>query len=76
MSRVFEIECPPRANDDWFLWRWIVPFGWRLTKSSAVYRYRKHAASKLAQVNVAEIPYFERAALALEQVTLAIPVSG
>ena len=76
MSRVFEIDCPPRANDDWFLWRRIVPFGWRLAKSSAVYRYRKHPASKLAQMNAAEVPYFERAALALEQVTLAIPLSG
>jgi len=76
MSRVFEVECPAQANDDWFLWRRIVPFGWRLAKSSAVYRYRKHAASKLAQMNAAEIPYFERAALALEQVTLAIPLSG
>ncbi len=76
MSRVFEIECPAQANDDWFLWRRIVPFGWRLAKSSAVYRYRKHAASKLAQMNAAEVPYFERAALALEQVTLAIPLSG
>jgi glycosyltransferase involved in cell wall biosynthesis len=47
-SRVFEIACPPLANDDWFLWRRIVPFGWRLATSSAVYRYRKHAASKLA----------------------------
>jgi hypothetical protein len=76
MSQVLESECPPTANDDWFLWRRIVPFGWRLAKSSAVYRYRKHAASKLAQMNAAKVPYFERAALALEQVTLAIPLSG
>jgi hypothetical protein len=48
MSRGFEIACPPLANDDWFLWRRIVPFGWRLATSSAVYRYRKHAASILA----------------------------
>ena len=41
MSRVFEVDCPAQANDDWFLWRRIVPFGWRLAKSSAVYRYRK-----------------------------------
>ena len=76
MSRVFEIDCPASANDDWFLWRRIVPFGWRLAKSSAVYRYRKHSASKLTQMNAAEVPYFERAALAMEQVTLAIPLSG
>ncbi len=76
ISRVFEIECPPRANDDWFLWRRIVPFGWRTAKSSAVYRYRKHSASKLAQMNAAEVPYFERAALSMEAVTLAIPLSG
>ena len=53
MSRVFEIACPPLANDDWFLWRRIVPFGWRLAKSSAVYRYWKHARLKLAQMNAA-----------------------
>ena len=53
MSGVFEIDCPPNANDDWFLWRRIVPLGWRLAKSAAVYRYRKHAASKLAQMNAA-----------------------
>ncbi len=73
---MFEIEFPPRANDDWFRWRRIVPFGWRLAKSSAVYRYRKHAASKLVQMNAAEVPYIERAALALEPMTLAIPLSG
>ncbi len=76
MSKVFETDCPSTANDDWFLWRRIVPFGWRLAKSSAVYRYRKHGDSKLSQMNAAEVPYFERAALALETVTLAIPLSG
>ncbi len=76
MSRVFEIDCPLNANNDWFLWRRIVPFSWRLAKSAAVYRYRKHAASKLAQMNAAEEPYFKRAALALEQTTLVTPLSA
>jgi hypothetical protein len=53
MSRVFEIACPPPANDNWFLWRRIVPLGWRLATSAAVYQCRKHAASKLAPKNAA-----------------------
>lgn len=67
-------EIPCDTMNDWYLWRRIVALGWRVEKSSAVYRYRKHPDSQSERWRSSG--YFELANLALEPVTLFIPLSG
>lgn len=64
---------------DWLLWRRILDQGWTARKQSALYRYRRHDASMTADWmpwNLGNPDYFQRAGLAHETITLAIPLSG
>jgi hypothetical protein len=72
-----EVSLPAGGLQDWYLWRRVVESAsWKLAKSPALYRYRRHGTSFLAEARKNKASYFELAALERETITLFIPLSG
>lgn len=77
ISRALEQQIDdPQASEDWLLWRRILADGWQARKQPALYRYRRHAGARSASRATRSADYFQRASLALETITLFIPLSG
>lgn len=72
--RALERPLPECVAEDWWTWRQVLRDGWKAAKSSALYRYRRHGASRSA--NWQRWSYFERAGIALDEITISIPFSG
>ncbi|MDR3638686.1 MAG: glycosyltransferase family A protein [Isosphaeraceae bacterium] len=71
ISRALDQPPGTAASSNWRLWRQIVDAGFTAAKSPAVYR-RRGQSPKSDEV----LPYFERAGLANEEVTVVVPLSG
>lgn len=72
--RAFDDQLPEKVAEDWWTWRKVVRDGWRVAKSPALYRYRRHPESRSTQLH--QSSYYERAGIALEEITVAIPFAG
>lgn len=64
----------PASHHDWHVWRRVLGAGFTGARSSAVLRYRRHAAQWSR--HAAALPYYERAGLGHETVTIFVPLSG
>jgi hypothetical protein len=77
ISRALEVVNDDSVSlQDWLLWRRVADYGWLARKQKALYRYRRHASSMTADWHDEPYDYFARASLALETVTLFVPLSG
>lgn len=79
MTEVFSdfADDPPTltSHDDWFVWRRVLRAGWKAkTTGKASYNYRQHGTSMMAG-SMRLGPYYERAALRLERITLVVPIA-
>lgn len=72
--RAFDDRLPEQVAEDWWTWRKVVRDGWRVAKSPALYRYRRHPESRSTRLH--QSSYYERAGIALEEITISIPFSG
>lgn len=72
--RAFERSLPAHVVEDWWTWRKVLDDGWRVAKSPALYRYRRHYESRSANWQIWS--HFERAGIELDEITIAIPFSG
>jgi len=66
----------PLSLEDWQLWRAIMRDGWRAVKTPSVYRYRKHSGSMSWRIVQRQATYYDLAAIAADDVTIAVPLSG
>lgn len=73
-ARALDIAPNIEAAEDWYTWRKVLRDGWKTAKNDTAYHYRRHDASRTADWT--KWTYFERAALAFDDVTIAIPLSG
>ena len=73
-ARVFERDIPACTLEDWYIWRQLLADGWKAVKSPAVHQYRRHGEGHTVYLTTR--PHYEVAGLALEHVTIAIPLSG
>jgi len=73
-ARVFERDIPACTLEDWYIWRQLLADGWKAVKSPAVHQYRRHGEGHTVYLTTR--PHFEVAGLAMEHVTIAIPLSG
>lgn len=64
----------PGITHDWNMWRDVVRAGWKTAKNPTAYLYRDHPGSMASAE--APTPYYHRARLADETVTIVIPLSG
>lgn len=72
--RAFERPLPECVAEDWWTWRQVLRDGWKAAKSPAMYRYRRHGESRTA--NWQRWTHFERAGIALDEITISVPFSG
>jgi len=61
--------------EDWLVWRKMLANGWQAVKSASRYHYRIHGQSLLHTAKP-DWSYYDRAGLAHERLTIAIPLSG
>lgn len=73
-SGVMERGLPPDTVEDWVTWRSMLRAGWKAAPNPSLYHYRKHGETR--SVKMREVSYYKRAALARENVTIVIPLSG
>lgn len=73
-ARVFDRDIPACTLEDWSIWRAILADGWKAVKSPAVYYYRRHGEGHTVYLTTR--PHYEVAGLAMEKITIAIPLSG
>jgi glycosyltransferase involved in cell wall biosynthesis len=77
ISRALEVHTDDAlALEDWLLWRRVLACGWQARKQPAIYRYRRHGDSRSAPGVPKPPDYFRRASLAMETITLFLPLSG
>lgn len=74
--RGLERDKLPLSLEDWQLWRSIMATGWRAVKTTSEYRYRKHGGSMSWRIVQRQASYFDLAAIAHDDVTIAVPLSG
>lgn len=72
--RALERPLPEYVAEDWWTWRQVIRDGWKVAKSPALYRYRRHGDSRSA--NWHQWTHYERAGIELDEITIAIPFSG
>lgn len=76
-SAAFDCNPPLNGHEDWVFFRRIVANGWQVAKNSTAYAYRRHETNRSKTITSNQSAcYFEQAALALEDVTLFVPLSG
>lgn len=78
LSSALDVELPSKVaslTGDWWIWKCVLRDGWKATKQSSAYRYRRHPNSAL-QVAKDNRDYFSTAHLDREIITLFIPLSG
>jgi hypothetical protein len=73
-AQVFDRTLPGEVLEDWWMWRRVLEAGWQPVKSPAIYRYRRHEGSRSKDLSTRDPVAV--AGLALEDITIAIPLSG
>lgn len=73
-ARVFQTELPALTLEDWFTWRKLAADGWKAVPQTAAYNYRRHPDGR--SLDIAKAPYFVQRAIELDEVTIAVPLSG
>lgn len=72
--RAFDDRLPENVAEDWWTWRQVTRDGWKVAKSPALYGYRRHPESRSTRLH--QSSYYERAGIALDELTISIPFSG
>lgn len=73
-AQVFDRTLPGEVLEDWWMWRRVLAAGWQAVKSPALYRYRRHEGSRSRDLSTRDPVAV--AGLTLEDITIAIPLSG
>ena len=76
ITQPFQLEAPDQSHADWLLWRQLVRDRWEAIKSPAVYHYRIHSDSMMAEMRKQPPVPFNSASTALETITMAILLSN
>ena len=75
-ARPFDYKLDMDTAEDWFMWRLIHREGWRFVKQSELFWYRWHPNQRSKRIRREKIPYYHRACLFHEPVTIFMPLSG
>lgn len=76
LADAFGADLPCQSHADWYIWRRVQEYGFRVVRGDGIYRYRVHSGSMLQTAFREREPYRVQAALDLETVTLVLPLSG
>ena len=77
MTRAFDVPVDPKVgHEDWLVWRKVLEQGWKATKQTALYAYRRHTLGASLKKNWETDKYYRLRCLNLETITLFVPLSG